>query len=107
VGRQILEKLELLGFVNDEAFARSWVENRRLLKHVSKRRLIQEMRQKRIGDNIIEAVLAEDETDELTTLRALVARKRQQSRYQDKLKLMQYLARQGFSYDDIQQVLKD
>lgn len=106
VGNQIMEKLERLGFVNDEAFARSWVENRRLLKPISKRRLTQELRQKRIADDIIDIVLMEDETDELETLRELIVRKRKQSKYQDDLKLMQYLAGQGFNYGDIKSVLQ-
>jgi len=40
-------------------------------------------------------------------LRELIAKKRQQSRYQDKLKLMQYLSRQGFGYGDIKTVLEE
>ncbi len=106
VGKQILEKLERLGFVNDETFARSWVENRRLLKPVSKRRLSQELRQKRIADELISTILEEDETDELDTLRELIARKRKQTKYQDDLKLMQYLAGQGFNYGDIKTALQ-
>lgn len=106
VGHQIMEKLEALELVNDEAFAQSWVENRRLLKPVSRRRLTQELRQKRIGDDIINRVLTEDETDEQAILGELVERKRKQSKYQDNLKLMQYLAGQGFRYDDIKKVLE-
>jgi len=98
---QLITRLDKLGFVNDERFAEAWVSNRRLLKPVSKRRLTQELRQKRIADDIIEKTLAEDETDERQVLRDLIARKRRQTKYQDDLKLMQYLARQGFSYDDI------
>ena len=107
VGREILEKLARFGYVDDEAFARSWVENRRLLKPVSKRRLSQELRQKRIADDIIDIVLMEDETDELDTLKQLVERKRKQTKYQDDLKLMQYLAGQGFGYGDIKSVLQN
>lgn len=107
LGAEIMEKLERLGFVNDETFAKNWVENRRLLKPVSKRRLSQELRQKRIADDIIEQVLAEDETEEVDTLRELVERKRRQSKYQDNLKLMQYLAGQGFNYGDIKAVLEN
>ncbi len=102
---EILNRLSNYGYVDDEAFARMWVENRRLLKSTSKRRLAQELRQKRISSEIIDKVLAEDETDELEVLRELVASKRKLPRYQDDLKLMQYLARQGFSYDDIKAVL--
>lgn len=102
-----LNKLSINGYVNDEQFARRWVENRRLLKATSRRRLSQELRAKRINSDIIDKVLADDkeETDEREVLRALVERKR--VRYPDKLKLMQYLARQGYSYDDIKSVLSE
>ncbi len=105
LGQQILERLERLGLVDDQAFAEAWVRNRRLLKPVSRRRLVQELRQKRVANDIIEHVLATDEADEPTVLQELIARKRKQTRYQDDLKLMQYLARQGFGYDDIKSAL--
>jgi regulatory protein len=93
--------------LNDEAFARAWIENRRLLKPISLRRLTQELRQKHLSNDVIEQVLAEDETDELETLRELVAKKQLQSKYRDnELKFMQYLARQGFNYGDIKQALQ-
>lgn len=107
LSKQLLEKLDRLGFVDDEKFARAWVNNRRLLKPVSKRRLTQELRQKRIADDIIEQVLTEDETDEQAVLKELIGRKRKQTRYQDPQKLMRYLAGQGFNYDDIKNVLND
>lgn len=107
LSEQILQRLERLGLVDDEKFARAWVNDRRLLKATSKRRLVQELRAKRIADDITESVLAEDETDERQVLRELVERKRKQTRYQDDLKLMQYLARQGFGYDDIKAVLAE
>jgi regulatory protein len=106
LGGQILEKLRRLGFVDDAKFAEAWVRNRRLLKPVSVRRLKQELRQKRIADDIAEQVLAADETDDRAVLRELIARKRRQTKYQDDLKLMQYLARQGFGYQDIKNALE-
>jgi regulatory protein len=106
LGGQILEKLRRLGFVDDAKFAEAWVRNRRLLKPVSVRRLKQELRQKRIADDIAEQVLAADETDDRAVLRELIARKRRQTKYQDDLRLMQYLARQGFGYQDIKNALE-
>ena len=103
----ILEKLTKLGLVDDQKFAEAWVRNRRLLKPVSRRRLVQELRQKRIGADIIEQVLIEDGADEQSVLRELVVRKRRQTKYQDNLKLMQYLARQGFGYEDIKLALSE
>lgn len=107
LSQQVTEKLISLGLVDDEKFAEAWVRNRRLLKPVSKRRLTQELRQKRVSDDIIEHALAEDEADERSVLRELIARRRKQTKYQDDLKLMQYLARQGFSYDDIKSALNE
>jgi regulatory protein len=102
---KIVNMLSGRGYINDTEFARRWVANRRLLKSISKRRLMLELRQKRIADEIIQSVLNNDETDEHEVLRELVERKRKQTKYQDNLKLMQYLVRQGFSYDDIKSVI--
>lgn len=101
----IIDRLTERGYVNDLDFAQRWVATRRLLKSTSKRRLMQELRQKRINSDIIDQVLAEDETDEQQVLREIIERKRKQTKYQDNLKLMQYLARQGFHYDDIKTAL--
>jgi len=99
----IIERLTRVGLVDDVAFARAWVTNRRLLKATSIRKLKLELKQKRVSESIIDQVLREDETDERDSLRQLIAKKR--ARYPDNLKLMQYLARQGFSYDDIKSEL--
>lgn len=104
-GKQIVERLRSVGLVDDSAFARAWVANRRLLKSVSKRRLQLELRQKRVPGDIIDQVLQEDEGDDRQALRDLVEKKR--SRYPDQQKLMQYLARQGFNFDDIKSVLTE
>ncbi|CAN5648381.1 recombination regulator RecX [soil metagenome] len=88
-------------YIDDAEFARRWVENRRLLKPVSKRRLIQELKQKRVDETHINTALQEDAADERKVLQELIEKKRRQTKYQDDQKLMQFLARQGFSYDDI------
>ncbi len=103
----ILNKLTKLGFINDEVFARSWVENRRLLKPTSKRKLQQELKVKRVNDDIIDAVLADSDDADRSALRDMIVNKRRQTRYHDDLKLMQYLVRQGFSYDIIKTALKE
>lgn len=104
-GDIILERLRKFGYVNDTSFARSWVDNRRMLKPVSRRRLMQELRQKHVPEDIAHQVLADDETTDQETLKEMVIRKRRQSRYQDNTKLMQYLVRQGYSYNDVKSVL--
>lgn len=99
----ILGKLKTLGLIDDFAFGKSWLASRRLLKNTSKRRLRLELKQKQLNAAVIDSVLASDETSDLDTLRQLVQKK--QARYPDKTKFMQYLARQGFGYDEIKTVL--
>jgi regulatory protein len=103
----IIARLKGLRLLDDLSFARAWVANRRLLKATNKRRLAQELRQKRVSSSIVDIVLAEDDTDESAVLRELVARKRKIPRYRDNLKLMQYLSRQGYSYDAVKAALAD
>ena len=104
--RAIIGRLQKAGLLDDLAFARAWVANRRLLKATSKRRLAQELHQKHVPDATIEQVMAEDEGDEQQILRDLIDKKRRLPRYKaDETKLMQYLARQGYGYDDIKNAL--
>jgi regulatory protein len=106
LAQYIMRKLERLGFVNDQKFAEAWARNRRSLKLASRNRLVQELRQKGIHEEVINLALSEEESDERAVLRELIERRRRQPKYQDNTKLMQYLARQGFSYDDIATALK-
>lgn len=94
-------------YIDDEDFARRWVENRRLLKPISKRKLRLELQQKHISNDIIQNILADDEIDETEVLKELIEKKRGQTRYQDNIKLMQYLTRQGFNYEDIKRALQE
>jgi regulatory protein len=103
---QITNKLLELGLLDDRKFAEAFVHDRRLLRSASKRKLQLELKKKHIANEIIEQVLHDDETDERAMLQQLVDKKRQQSKYrEDDMKLMQYLARQGFSYGDIKDAL--
>ena len=103
----IVNRLKEQDYLNDKKFAEAWISNRRLLKRTSKRRLFQELKQKRVDEHTINDVLEEDETDESEVLRELIAKKRTQSRYQDQEKLIAYLARQGFNYGDIKAALEE
>lgn len=102
---QITNKLIGIGLLDDLKFAQAYVNDRRLLRPASRRKMIAELRKKHVADDVIEAVLSNDHGEERTALAEIIARKRRQAKYQDDLKLMQYLARQGFSYDDIKSAL--
>ena len=62
---------------------------------------------KRVLRGAIEAAFADSEpNEERTALRDMITRKRRQTKYQDNVKLMQYLARQGYGYSDIKSALQ-
>jgi regulatory protein len=103
----VISRLVKVGFLDDKKFAEAWVRDRRNLKSVSKRRLELELKTKRVPEEIILEVLAEDEVSDQDSIRNMITKKRRQSRYQDTTKLMQYLARQGYNYDDIKKALQD
>lgn len=102
---KVIQKIESFGYLDDHKFADSWVASRRALKPVSVRRLRQELQQKRVATEIIDQILAEDETDEVEVLREIIEHKRRQSRYANEEKLIAHLARQGFHYSDIKEAL--
>lgn len=103
VTKRVLEQLELKGHVNDESFARFWVEYRNRTKGSSMKKLSAELMAKGVERSIIEMVIGETDRTDHDELMKIVAKKRR--RYDSDEKFMQYLARQGFSYDAIKSVL--
>lgn len=105
VRERILARISEKGYINDASFAKSWVRSREATKPVSKRRLQAELSQKGVRGE--DQAMAVADYDEGAALKAIIEKKRHMSRYQDQQKFMAYLARQGFSYDDIKQALQD
>ena len=76
VATRLLDRFEDVGLVDDEAFARSWVESRQAGKGLARRALAQELRRKGIEDEVAREVLDDvDPEDEVETARTLVRRK--------------------------------
>lgn len=103
ITERVFDRLVEKGYIDDEKFARYWVENRNLTKGASRRKLQAELRAKGVESAIIERYLAESDRSDEGELEKIIAKKR--NRYPDDQKFMQYLARQGFSYDDIKNAL--
>ncbi len=103
VADRVYERLAQKKYIDDEKFARYWVENRNLIKGVSKRKLQYELKSKGISEQIIrDSLIAGDRSDE-NELQKVIDKKRK--RYPDNQKFTAYLARQGFLYDDIRREL--
>ncbi|MDB5162631.1 MAG: hypothetical protein JWO54_321 [Candidatus Saccharibacteria bacterium] len=102
---RVFDRVIERGYVNDEAFARYWIENRQLRKGISQRKLQAELASKGVDRSIVEKLLSETERSDEDELQKIIEKKA--SRYDDEQKLIAYLARQGFSYDDIKQAIDD
>lgn len=102
---RVLEKLQEKNYVNDDNFARYWVEYRNQTKGTSRRKLEAELRTKGVPSTSIEHAFHETERDDDEEIQKIIAKKRR--RYDDENKFIAYLARQGFSYDTIQRALRD
>jgi len=100
---RVFDRLCQKGYVDDEKFARFWVENRQVIKGISRRKLQAELRAKGVDKAISDRYLGESVRSDQDELRKVIAKKGK--RYDDPQKLMAYLARQGFSYEDIKATL--
>lgn len=100
---RVFDRLLEKGHLNDEKFARFWVENRNLRKGSSMRKIRAELQSKGVAKSIIDTVIGESDREDSTEIMKII--KKKAGRYDSEQKLIAYLARQGFSYDDIRTAL--
>jgi regulatory protein len=107
---QVIQRLKRANLVQDEQFAKMWVENRNDYHPRSQRLMRYELRNKGVSEELIESALADSAEDiELATRAAMhYSRKLSfQNRELFEKKLSAYLARRGFSYGTIAPVIRD
>ena len=100
--QEVVFRLESQNYINDQDFARYFIENRHQNKGISTKRLIQELKIKGIDSDIIEQAMFDQGTgnlfrDEEVEIEKMI--KKQLRKTSDRQKIIAYLARQGFSYD--------
>ena len=93
--QKVIVRLKERGYVDDEKFAKFFVENKNQKKGISRRRLELELKNKGISAEIIEKVFSENPRDEAEEIKKIIIKKRK--KYTDE-KLISYLVRQGFDY---------
>lgn len=100
--QEVVSRLESQNYINDQDFARYFIENRHQNKGISTKRLIQELKIKGVDNDIIEQAMFDQGTgnlfrDEEVEIEKMI--KKQLRKTSDRQKIITYLARQGFSYD--------
>jgi regulatory protein len=109
---KVVAKLKDKRFINDEEFARQWMENRNRFKPRSLRLIKLELKQKGISDEIIETVTQDSEVsinNDLEQAKRLVEKrieiKKGLSRQEIYQKLGRFLASKGFNWDTIKKAI--
>ena len=100
----ICDRLEELGLLNEERFARSYVDELIRRKHLSKSGLKTALIQKGVQRDIIETVLEEVDVDPVEQIRELLATKfknRDLSDEKQKTRTVNALLRLGYRYNEI------
>ncbi len=105
-----IDKLRAQRYIDDEAFARYWVEQRDRFRPKGHRAIVSELMQKGVAREAIELAMGEREPDsEVKRARAVIKRPITRWAAMDdterKRKIHQYLAQRGFSYDTIDEVI--
>jgi regulatory protein len=105
-----IDQLRAQRYIDDEAFARYWVEQRARFRPKGQRAIVSELMAKGVARETIDVVLGEADPDS-ETKRAREAIRRPMTRWlsmdepERKRKIHQYLVARGFSYDVIEEVL--
>ncbi len=106
----VLDKLRGWHYVDDEDFARRWIENRSAHRPRGARLLAQELKAKGVPSAITAEALEEAELDEASDALALARQRSRQLRDLDpqvrERRLTGFLARRGYSFDVIRATLE-
>jgi regulatory protein len=97
----VLGRLQRSGLVDDEQFAKTWVENRNEYRPRSRRALSYELRQRGIDNEVIDETLEDFDDEEMAYQAALQkVRKLKNLEWQEfRQKMYAFLARRGFNYE--------
>jgi len=106
---RVIERLRQAGFLDDQAFAAYWVENRATFRPKSKRMLALELKRKGVRDaGLLGEALAQANDDEAAYQVAVkrAARLQNLPLAEFKRKLGDFLARRGFGFETIEPIVK-
>jgi regulatory protein len=112
LAERLLDRFEEVGLVDDQAFARAWVQSRQSGRGLARRALGQELRRKGVDDEVARVVLADvDPDDEVEAARGLVRRRLRTMAQLDRdtavRRLTGALARKGYPADVCFRVVRE
>ncbi len=105
---EAVQRMQELGLVDDEDYARRFASDRQNLKGYGKRRIVAELKRRGLTDEVIETACEGEWEDEQERLRELVERRHTPLPDDPKKRsaLVAKLMRMGYEYETIRQVLR-
>lgn len=107
---RVVKKLTELKFLNDEEFAKMWIEERQRTRGKSKFALKLELLNKGLDEDMFEPLLKGAE-DDFETAKTLFEKKKEKfanlSKFEFKKKMSGFLQRKGFSFEVINKLFKE
>lgn len=107
--QKAVERMEELGLINDEKYARRYADELINVKHLSTKGALYKLTQKGIDKNLAQEILNEFDVDPQEHIRIIVDKKYKKDILTDKgkRKAVAGLQRMGYNWNDINSVLKD
>ena len=107
---QLFDRLNHLELIDDEKFAKWWVEQRQAFRPKPKRILSNELRIKGIDSETIKKILGDETIDEEKMAKDLIEKRAYRWKnlqgFELKQKMSQYLAQKGFAWEIIEKMVK-
>ena len=107
--KELFNRLKRSGLVDDEQFAKWWIDQRVQFRSKSKRDIVGELRNKGIESGLIAKLLQESDFNEVKFAKKLLFKNAYKWKKFDqqtgRQKKAQYLARKGFSWESIKKVV--
>jgi regulatory protein len=104
LANRVISRLVEKKYLDDGKFAEFWVENRKIRKGISKKRLKLELMKKGVETSVIETVIRDNSRDEAEEIKKVIAKKL--TKYSEE-KMLAYLMRQGFDYQLAQDLVRE
>lgn len=109
---QTVEWLKALGYLDDRAYARDWIETRARSKPSGRRLIVWELQQKGVDQDVVNEVLAEIDPDEELELARAAAQERlrrmaDSNRERVRRRLVAHLYRRGFRQETAGKVVSE
>ncbi len=103
---KVMDLLKRYNYVDDYAFAKTYINERLTFKKIGKFRIKYELKEKGVADQIIETLLEETEFDEVSSAVSLIQKKCKNTDVREmdnkeKQKIYNFLLRKGFNYEVI------